>query len=684
MAEKGMAVFTHNGEDYTINDPNIAGEFSASKIYAKRNFAYYKGKLYKFTADHPAGAWNAAHVQEAFVSAEMGKVNGGNEETAKITGKFLLDSGNFDIGSAGNAGGQFVYPDDNTRVRTKPGYTIHLGEGFNIELTDYTTARYFFVRRNPDGTFTNSGWRTGIYRTVNEGDYAIVIEGIPAGAQTSVDTLFSMLKITYKNTGIDQLEEKIEDATGNVILDKGDFELGNMSISNTGWVYADSEKRVRMREGITLHMYEGDSFGLTDYTKYRYFYGYRTMGGTYVAGAGWMTSGIVADEECDLVFIVEKNDEQNIWDIDEIFELIRFQRGRSMAKVSYDFKALGLRGINHQGYNRVAPQNTLPAFALSKVMGFDFVETDVRFTSDNVPVLCHNATIDATSDGSGTISEMTYQALLQYDFGSWKSAEYAGTKIPTLEQLFALCNNISLYPYAEVMEGLTAAQAKICIDAAKKYNMLRSVTWISFSFDALRLITEEDPGARVLLIITVGDSVNFVRKAKALETGYNEVGVDINYTMGQAWKDAALRFDMPIEMWTVDTISDLEALPEYVKGVTSNTYPISRIREADQLSMAKPYAYNSVIANISGGYSIVRDRVLISMTYTGNSTAGSTAQIASGLPVPKRIQAVTVLAMNGGSISEMIPGYIDTDGNLYAGKVASGTSYVMNGEYSLI
>ena len=42
--------------------------------------------------------------------------------------------------------------------------------------------------------------------------------------------------------------------------------------------------------------------------------------------------------------------------------------------------------VNHRGYNTVAPENTLPAFKLSKINGFNIVETDVQFTSDGVAV----------------------------------------------------------------------------------------------------------------------------------------------------------------------------------------------------------------------------------------------------------------------------------------------------------
>ena len=55
--------------------------------------------------------------------------------------------------------------------------------------------------------------------------------------------------------------------------------------------------------------------------------------------------------------------------------------------------------IAHRGTNKKAPQNTIPAFVTAINEGTDGFETDVHLTKDGIPVICHNYTIDATSDG---------------------------------------------------------------------------------------------------------------------------------------------------------------------------------------------------------------------------------------------------------------------------------------------
>lgn len=89
--------------------------------------------------------------------------------------------------------------------------------------------------------------------------------------------------------------------------------------------------------------------------------------------------------------------------------------------------------IAHRGASYVAPENTLAAFRAAKEIGADGFETDVQLTKDGKMVIHHNYTIDANSNGSGRIIDMTRKELEKFDFGSWKGKEFAGERIVTLE-----------------------------------------------------------------------------------------------------------------------------------------------------------------------------------------------------------------------------------------------------------
>lgn len=100
--------------------------------------------------------------------------------------------------------------------------------------------------------------------------------------------------------------------------------------------------------------------------------------------------------------------------------------------------------LAHRGANKVAPQNTLPAFEKAIQFNADGIETDVHLCKDGEIVICHNYTVDATSNGKGSIDEMTFAELRRMDFGSYFSSDFKGVTLPTLAELLTLVKNMQL------------------------------------------------------------------------------------------------------------------------------------------------------------------------------------------------------------------------------------------------
>lgn len=96
--------------------------------------------------------------------------------------------------------------------------------------------------------------------------------------------------------------------------------------------------------------------------------------------------------------------------------------------------------IGHRGAASQAPENTMPSFVRAMKAGADFIEMDVRRTRDSVLVILHDDTVDRTTDSTGQVSEFTLSELRGMDAGSWYSAAFKGTKIPTLEEVLDIAN----------------------------------------------------------------------------------------------------------------------------------------------------------------------------------------------------------------------------------------------------
>jgi len=96
----------------------------------------------------------------------------------------------------------------------------------------------------------------------------------------------------------------------------------------------------------------------------------------------------------------------------------------------------------HRGESGNIPENTILALEAALKIGVDVLESDIRFTKDDIPVLFHDDDLERTTGVTGTVREKTLDDLLQIDLGHSFTTDNGGTypfrekglKIVTLEQ----------------------------------------------------------------------------------------------------------------------------------------------------------------------------------------------------------------------------------------------------------
>src|SRR5918993_5274427 len=71
----------------------------------------------------------------------------------------------------------------------------------------------------------------------------------------------------------------------------------------------------------------------------------------------------------------------------------------------------------HRGGCALGPENTIAAFDLGMGAGADGLEFDVHLSSDGLPVVHHDDTLDRTTSGSGPIAARTAAELARIDAG---------------------------------------------------------------------------------------------------------------------------------------------------------------------------------------------------------------------------------------------------------------------------
>ena len=236
-----------------------------------------------------------------------------------------------------------------------------------------------------------------------------------------------------------------------------------------------------------------------------------------------------------------------------------------------------VKAVAHRGYSLEAPENTLPAYKLAKDKGFTYVECDVEWTSDNIPVLLHDGTIDRTSNGTGNIKDLTLEEVKLLDFGSWKNPTYTNTAIPTFEEFIIACKKWNLHPYIEMKGSITAEHAEIMMDIVIRLGMKRNVSWISFAIPSLQMIADLDPNARLGYVGSI--STNFINAALTIKTDVNEVFIDSSGgAVTQELVEQSLINGMDVEVWTVNTSSSVTGLVEKgISGITTDYLNVAEI-----------------------------------------------------------------------------------------------------------
>lgn len=226
--------------------------------------------------------------------------------------------------------------------------------------------------------------------------------------------------------------------------------------------------------------------------------------------------------------------------------------------------------VAHRGFSAVVPENTLAAIARAIAAGADGCEFDVYRCRDGAVVLMHDATVDRTTGGRGKVTELTLAELKQLDAGQWKAAEYAGEKVPTLEEALQLLKDSGCQAVVEIkMEGISQQ----VVDAVRAAGMLDQATVIAFSKEVVRDVRRLAPELRCAWLCSPKPAGSAAEQAAWLAAQAAECGtnlLDLNYgALSPQLLDELRRRGLTVWAWTVNDPPVIQALAAW--GVVSVT-----------------------------------------------------------------------------------------------------------------
>jgi glycerophosphoryl diester phosphodiesterase len=111
--------------------------------------------------------------------------------------------------------------------------------------------------------------------------------------------------------------------------------------------------------------------------------------------------------------------------------LYRPRRDRAAALAGRPFPRL----CAHRGLSLACPENTLPAFAAAVAAGADELELDLWLSRDGVAVVCHDESLDRTTDAAGRIMDMAWSDIRKADAGIRCGEAWRGVPVPRFEEV---------------------------------------------------------------------------------------------------------------------------------------------------------------------------------------------------------------------------------------------------------
>ncbi len=273
--------------------------------------------------------------------------------------------------------------------------------------------------------------------------------------------------------------------------------------------------------------------------------------------------------------------------------------------------------IAHRGGAGMAPENTLAAFNNAVEVQADFFELDVRISSDDSLVIMHDASVDRTTDGTGTLVSMTYQQLRQLDAGSWFGPEFAGEHIPTLREslMVALNSENGIGVVIEIKSSDESVPGAI-VDLVQELGMQDHVIVSSFNLSQITTVKSLDATIPVQLFGTIAES--HIDQVAAIDGEWVGTGGEITGTL----IDYAHSKDVLLNAWTLNSAATMvPAIDSGVDAITTDYPALAFIAMDDTepsdvvLSSAIPeetritLQWEAAMDNESGiaGYDIFRD-----------------------------------------------------------------------------
>lgn len=242
--------------------------------------------------------------------------------------------------------------------------------------------------------------------------------------------------------------------------------------------------------------------------------------------------------------------------------------------------------VAHRGASGYAPEHTMPAYEMGhKTFKADYIEIDLQMTKDGQLIAMHDETVDRTTDGTGAVKDKTLEEIKKLDAGSWFNEvnpslarkEYAGLKVPTLEEIFSTYGKHANYYIETKSPEVYPGMEEKLLNTLKAYGLSSDrvkpgqVLIQSFSEASLQKVKAMDPNVPLIQLMEANE-VKALTDDRLTAIRQYAVGVGPSFKALTRENVSAIRaHDLLLHPYTVNEKADMVRMLDYgVTGVFTN------------------------------------------------------------------------------------------------------------------
>jgi len=251
----------------------------------------------------------------------------------------------------------------------------------------------------------------------------------------------------------------------------------------------------------------------------------------------------------------------------------------------------------HQGGAREGPSSTLHAMRRAVEAGAHAIELDVHATADRQLVVCHDATVDRTTDGSGRIADLTWDHIKCLDNAHWwvpdqvvnheagvddytlrgRAPEDPDLRIPLLREVLETFPGIFLNLDIKETKPATEPYEDLLAGLLRDFERADDVIVASFSDDAIAAFSAVAPeistaaatnATAAFYFAMIQGEVAPATTHRALQVPKEFGGIPV---VTEQFVETAHKHGLAVHVWTIDEEDEMHRLLEVgVDGIMTD------------------------------------------------------------------------------------------------------------------